>query len=160
MSHMYITDQLRDEADKDSFKLTRVFSAQDQKQVKRQGCTTLVAKLCLQMGYKARFFRPFGVGAQCQELTYREMLSVKQETESRQGLPEPLAVHRTEREMWRQYMVDGMTELVASVQRIGLGSAVELSFNFGRESSSSSLMDSRRRGLHDRIAGVPYKHSC
>ena len=135
MSHMYITDQLRDEVDKDSFKLTRVFSAQDQKQVKRQGCTTLVAKLCLQMGYKARFFRPFGVGAQCQELTYREMLSgqcvalvcylqrllcaVKQETESRQGLPEPLAVHRTEREMWRQYMVDGMTELVASVQRIG-----------------------------------------
>lgn len=120
----------------------------------------IISKLCVQLAYKARFFRPYDIGARALEGTYQEMLMVKEQAELRQGLQEPLVLHRTEIETYRQFVVGGVMELVTAMHCAGLGSKRESSFLFGRESASSALMNSRRKMIRERVAGVPFIHQC
>ncbi len=60
-------------------------------------------------------------------IAVRAVVAVKREVEHRRGITEQLAVHRTETEMYCQYMLDGVPQLVATVHRIGASLFTEAS---------------------------------
>ena len=111
----------------------------------------LAARVCLQASYKARFSRPYGVGAAAIETLFEEMLLVKRRADSD-------TLHRTETETLRQRIGSGMVALMAAMQKVGLGELANTAFLMGKGEVSwaAAMMEARHARTHERVSGVPY----